>query len=264
VKPTQPRQSTTETPPTWYFYIRQSALNLSVGSASIIAAVLAHAFLHTDVRLSLLAGALVGAALLAPQVVFAGLCVLYGVVSALAGVIYVGLKREDPAAYLMTTLSKITCIIIGLRTLTPPPVWDDRSARSDVEKRHEATSVSPLPSALNAALTEDALPSERRDLVTQSPAPSPVSRQGRHVKPATASAATTGGRDLPIGGDADRTAQPRFDGHDVARGNAAAREGQGYWHLLEPRMARSGYASAPPASSMTLTAGQPAQVKSGR
>ena len=90
VKPDQCSTSTTDTLSQWKTAGSQTALTVSVVAVSLSAHVLPH--------VSVLAGTVVAVALLRPRtLVPAALGMLYGVLIAVGGVIYVPGKGEDPS-----------------------------------------------------------------------------------------------------------------------------------------------------------------------
>lgn len=182
VKPDQPSTSTINTHSQW----NSSGNHQVVFTVSVAAAALsAHALLHV----SLPAGAVIAVALLRPQTL---LGMLYGVLIAVGGMIYVPLKGKDPSDYLTRALANIANAI-SARELIPagaltPPAREAGTQRPPAAPEPAVASVSVLPPATNAARNQDEpmywsliqekvyAPGGRPDIVPQ-PA------RGRHARP---------------------------------------------------------------------------------
>jgi hypothetical protein len=84
---------------------------------------------HGDIRLSIGVGALAAAPVLAkalPRIVWAVLLALYAVLAAVLGVLYVIIRREDPADYFSRGLGKFTNVYFAYSSSA---AWDPRSVQ---------------------------------------------------------------------------------------------------------------------------------------
>jgi hypothetical protein len=91
-------------------------------------------------------------------VVFVALYALITTMTVLTGVIYVILKRQDPANYFMMMLAKVTNAAISFQTRTPVALAPDenRDAQDTQSRAPEASAaLAPLPPAPGAARGED-------------------------------------------------------------------------------------------------------------
>jgi len=81
-----------------------------------------HVYGHGDMRLSLIAGALVAAPILAdvmPRIVWTILLTLNAVLATVLGVGYVIFRKQEPAGYFSEALGKFTSAYYALSTSTP-------------------------------------------------------------------------------------------------------------------------------------------------
>jgi hypothetical protein len=141
VNPDQPSTSTTDTLLQWKPAGGQAALTAGIVAVSVSA----HAFLHV----SLLASTVAAVAILRYQAL---LGVLYGVLIAVGGVVYVPVKGEDPSDYLTRALANITNAIAGRPLI---PAAGEGSAERAYSAPEPVASVSPLPPARSAARAQD-------------------------------------------------------------------------------------------------------------
>jgi hypothetical protein len=167
VKPTRLRSSTGTSNQSFAF--GQPLLTFGVAPVAMGTALAAHFVLNTDLRFSLLVGVSVTIVVLAPQLlvslVFVTLYALINTINALAGVIYVTIKREDPAKYFMKMLADATNVAISFQTHTPitlplrtaddePATQATQPDQVDEEPRSEPR-LDPLPPAPGGARKED-------------------------------------------------------------------------------------------------------------
>ena len=189
VKSDQISTSTTDTLSQWKPAGGQAVLTMGI----VALAVPAHAFLHV----SPLVGTVVAVALLRSQTVVPGaLGMLYGVLIAVYGLIYVPLKGQNPSDYYTRALANITNAI-GSRALIPPGALTSATGEGDcagcshLAPESAVASVSVLPPATNAARTQDEpmywrlvqekvyAPGGRPDIVSQ---PADMPARGRHAR----------------------------------------------------------------------------------
>lgn len=84
---------------------------------------------HGDIRLSIGIGILAAVPVLAkalPRIVWAVLLALYAVLAAVLGVLYVIIRREDPADYYSRALGKFTNVYFAYSS---PAAWNPRDAQ---------------------------------------------------------------------------------------------------------------------------------------
>lgn len=121
------RASTTETRRSGAFSTAE-AVSGGTGAAAALALHMS-GLDHGDIRLSIGVGALAAVPVLArtlPRIVWAVLLALYAALAAVLGVLYVILRREDPADYFSRGLGKFTNVYFAYST---PAAWNPRDAQ---------------------------------------------------------------------------------------------------------------------------------------
>lgn len=179
MNPHQSSTSTTDTLAKW----------IPVGGTAVTAGVVlsAHAVLH----ISPLTTTILAVALIRREGVVAALGALFGVLTAVYGIIYIPLKREAPSAF-ATALTGITNAM-GFPVAVPPiseagQVAEAPQASAEQPKPGSTVAALPvLPSATNAARTEDEpefwqLVHDRLSMSSGRPGIVPQPAKGRHAR----------------------------------------------------------------------------------
>jgi hypothetical protein len=179
VNPHQPSTSTTDTHTKW----------IPVGGTALTAGVIlsAHAVLHV----SPLTSTILAIALVRREGVVAVLGALFGVLTAIYGIIYIPLKQEAPSAF-TTALTDISNAM-GF-PMAVPPISEtgevSEAPQASAEQPKPASAVAPLsvlPSATNAARMEDEpeywqLVHDRLSVSSGRPGIVPQPVKGRHAR----------------------------------------------------------------------------------